>query len=79
MMRTTPGLASPSPNFCTTPAGGRLPRTYDLACNRSTYTETLQWNRVSNLELSSSEAETLSLGHRCPLCNVITASERENI
>ncbi|GBM28178.1 hypothetical protein AVEN_172671-1 [Araneus ventricosus] len=35
MMRTTPELAPPSPSFHTTPTGGRLATTYDLACNRS--------------------------------------------
>ncbi|GBM07824.1 hypothetical protein AVEN_33104-1 [Araneus ventricosus] len=34
MMRTTPELAPPSPNFRATPTGGRLATTYDLACNR---------------------------------------------
>ncbi|GBN21612.1 hypothetical protein AVEN_254283-1 [Araneus ventricosus] len=34
MTRTTPELAPPSPNFRTTPTGGRLATTYDLACNR---------------------------------------------
>ncbi|GBN09901.1 hypothetical protein AVEN_184697-1 [Araneus ventricosus] len=34
MMRTTPELATPSPNFRATPAGGRLATTYDLGCNR---------------------------------------------
>ncbi|GBL81128.1 hypothetical protein AVEN_83186-1 [Araneus ventricosus] len=34
MTRTTPGLAPPSPNFRTTPAGGILAITDDLTCNR---------------------------------------------
>ncbi|GBM32642.1 hypothetical protein AVEN_89640-1 [Araneus ventricosus] len=33
MTRTTPELASPSPNFRATPTRGRLATTYDLACN----------------------------------------------
>ncbi|GBN74692.1 hypothetical protein AVEN_220327-1 [Araneus ventricosus] len=60
MMRTTPELAPPVPNFRTTPMGGRLTPTYDLSCNRS-YTRRIfsgigfrSWN---------SPAETLPLGH----------------
>ncbi|GBN65178.1 hypothetical protein AVEN_62467-1 [Araneus ventricosus] len=34
MTRTTPELASPSPNFHVTPTGGRLTITFDLMCNR---------------------------------------------
>ncbi|GBN01074.1 hypothetical protein AVEN_3627-1 [Araneus ventricosus] len=34
MTRTTPDLTPPSPNFRTTPTGGRLATTYDLRCNR---------------------------------------------
>ncbi|GBM41687.1 hypothetical protein AVEN_46955-1 [Araneus ventricosus] len=34
MMRTTPEQAPPSPNFRTTPTGGRFATMYDLACNR---------------------------------------------
>ncbi|GBN70401.1 hypothetical protein AVEN_216371-1 [Araneus ventricosus] len=34
MWRTTPELASPSPNFHATPMGGHLATTYDLTCNR---------------------------------------------
>ncbi|GBN55509.1 hypothetical protein AVEN_119255-1 [Araneus ventricosus] len=59
MPRTTPELTPPSPNFRTTPAGGRLTPTYDLACSRPKYTTELQWNRVSNLEPSGPKAETL--------------------
>ncbi|GBN45181.1 hypothetical protein AVEN_65602-1 [Araneus ventricosus] len=33
MTRTTSGLAPPSPNFHTTPTGGRLTTTYGLAYN----------------------------------------------
>ncbi|GBM36189.1 hypothetical protein AVEN_97560-1 [Araneus ventricosus] len=32
-MRTTPELATPSPNFHATPTGGRLATTYVLTCN----------------------------------------------
>ncbi|GBL62764.1 hypothetical protein AVEN_179717-1 [Araneus ventricosus] len=38
------------------------PPTYDLACNRPTYTANLQWNRASNLESSGHEAETFAPG-----------------
>ncbi|GBM46773.1 hypothetical protein AVEN_6054-1 [Araneus ventricosus] len=34
MTRTTPVMASPSPNFRATPMGGHLATTYDLTCNR---------------------------------------------
>ncbi|GBM45445.1 hypothetical protein AVEN_167911-1 [Araneus ventricosus] len=34
MTRTTPELATTSPGFRSTPAGGRLTSTYDLACSR---------------------------------------------
>ncbi|GBN07641.1 hypothetical protein AVEN_228397-1 [Araneus ventricosus] len=33
MTRTTPELATPSPNCHATLTGGRLATTYDLACN----------------------------------------------
>ncbi|GBN37912.1 hypothetical protein AVEN_91465-1 [Araneus ventricosus] len=64
MTRTTPELAPPSPNFCSSPTGGRLATTYDLAYKRPPYTADLQWNRVSNLRPSGPEVETLPLGHR---------------
>ncbi|GBN29803.1 hypothetical protein AVEN_33460-1, partial [Araneus ventricosus] len=64
MTRTTPELAPPS-NFCTTPEGGNLATT-DLTCTRPAYTAVLQWNRVSNLEPSTPEVETLPPGHRGP-------------
>ncbi|GBN42088.1 hypothetical protein AVEN_25751-1 [Araneus ventricosus] len=51
---------TPSPNFHTTPTGGRLGPICDFACNRPTYTEDLQWNRVSDME------PYLPLGHRGP-------------
>ncbi|GBM64031.1 hypothetical protein AVEN_252142-1 [Araneus ventricosus] len=63
MTRTTPELASPSPNFHATPTGGRLATAYDLACSKQApYTVDLQWNRVSNLRPSCPEVETLPLG-----------------
>ncbi|GBL93684.1 hypothetical protein AVEN_32286-1, partial [Araneus ventricosus] len=61
MTRTTPELSIPFPNFRTTPAGRRL---IPCHCNRLTYMADIQWNRVSNLELSGSKVETLPLGHR---------------
>ncbi|GBN47686.1 hypothetical protein AVEN_132807-1 [Araneus ventricosus] len=63
---TTAELTPPSLNFRATPEGGRLPFTYDLACNRSTHTADLQWNRVSSLKPSGPEVENLPLGHRSP-------------
>ncbi|GBN57122.1 hypothetical protein AVEN_56366-1 [Araneus ventricosus] len=59
-------LTTPSPNFRTTPAGGRLASTYDLACSKPTYRTDLQWNRDLSLE-PSIETETFpleSLDHR---------------
>ncbi|GBM65191.1 hypothetical protein AVEN_130588-1 [Araneus ventricosus] len=50
---------TPSPNFGTTPAGGRLAPTYDLM-----YTTDLQYNLVLNMEPSGYEAETLPPAHR---------------
>ncbi|GBM14477.1 hypothetical protein AVEN_109579-1 [Araneus ventricosus] len=52
---------APSPNFRTTPAGESLSH-YVLLPR---YTTDLQWDRVSNLELS--EAETLPLVLRVPI------------
>ncbi|GBO12944.1 hypothetical protein AVEN_210739-1 [Araneus ventricosus] len=40
---------------------------YDLTCNRPTCTADLQGNRVSRLEPSDPEAETLPIGHHCPI------------
>ncbi|GBM84447.1 hypothetical protein AVEN_6202-1 [Araneus ventricosus] len=57
---------TPSLNFRTTPAGGRLAPTYDLACDGPTYTTDLRGNRVSNLESSNPEDVTLPLGQRDP-------------
>ncbi|GBL77149.1 hypothetical protein AVEN_12780-1 [Araneus ventricosus] len=44
--------------FCTKPAPT------DLTCTTPAYMAVLRWNRVSNLELSVPEVETLSPGHR---------------
>ncbi|GBN31895.1 hypothetical protein AVEN_128457-1 [Araneus ventricosus] len=63
MSMTTPDLALPSPNFRTTPAGGRLVTTYDLICNRPAYTAYLHRNRASNLEPLP---RSIPLGHRDP-------------
>ncbi|GBM98445.1 hypothetical protein AVEN_114077-1 [Araneus ventricosus] len=38
------------------------PTTYDLTCNKPTYTANLRWNRVSNLERSG--CEPLPLGQQ---------------
>ncbi|GBO43993.1 hypothetical protein AVEN_150969-1 [Araneus ventricosus] len=40
-------MVPPSPNFRTTPAGGRL-TTSDLTYTRPTNTADLQWNVISN-------------------------------
>ncbi|GBM46855.1 hypothetical protein AVEN_216569-1 [Araneus ventricosus] len=46
--------------------------TYDLTCNRPIYREDIQWNRVTNMEPSSPEAESLPLGHCCPQTTSLT-------
>ncbi|GBL87374.1 hypothetical protein AVEN_118327-1 [Araneus ventricosus] len=61
MTRVTPELALPSPNFWTTPAGGRL-TPVRFKVHQATNTVDLQWNRVSSLEPSDTEAETLPQG-----------------
>ncbi|GBN58749.1 hypothetical protein AVEN_17161-1 [Araneus ventricosus] len=66
------GAATPSPNFRTTPAGGYLPST-NLTCTRHASKEVLPWNRVSNLEHTGPETETLSPGHR-GLIRILTTS-----
>ncbi|GBM29351.1 hypothetical protein AVEN_175989-1 [Araneus ventricosus] len=63
MTRTILELASLSPNFLAIPAGRHLAPT-DLACTRPAYTAVFRWKRVSNLEPSGPEVETLSPGHR---------------
>ncbi|GBN72374.1 hypothetical protein AVEN_108531-1 [Araneus ventricosus] len=42
---------------------------YDLICNKPAYTADLQWNRVSNLELSGPKAEILPLERMLCLTN----------
>ncbi|GBO13873.1 hypothetical protein AVEN_10420-1 [Araneus ventricosus] len=59
-------MASPFPNFPTTPAGGCVAPTHDLTCTSSIYTVDLQRNWVSNLEPSGPVAETLPLTHCDP-------------
>ncbi|GBL92162.1 hypothetical protein AVEN_91508-1 [Araneus ventricosus] len=63
MTRTTIGLTPPRQTCAPHQWEDVCPPTYDLACNRYTYTADLQWNRVSNLEPLGTEAETLPLGH----------------
>ncbi|GBM67801.1 hypothetical protein AVEN_216249-1 [Araneus ventricosus] len=65
MTRTTPQMAPPLQTFAPHRREGVYPLTYDLMCNRPTYTADLQWNRVRNLEHSCTQAETLSIDHRC--------------
>ncbi|GBN36892.1 hypothetical protein AVEN_176902-1 [Araneus ventricosus] len=66
MTRTTPQLARPLQTSAPHQWEDVWPLTYDLTGKRPTYTAILQWNQVSNLEPSGSEAETLQLGHRDP-------------
>ncbi|GBN12965.1 hypothetical protein AVEN_25982-1 [Araneus ventricosus] len=60
MMKATPELAAPSPNFRTPTTGGRLTITYDLTWSRD-YTRRI----CSGIGFQTwSPAETLPLGHR---------------
>ncbi|GBM24450.1 hypothetical protein AVEN_41098-1 [Araneus ventricosus] len=68
MTRTTPELAPSSPT--------RLATTYDYEHATGPYTVD-QWNRVSNLEPSDPEAETLPLGHRGLLVPAIFIEKQE--
>ncbi|GBL90014.1 hypothetical protein AVEN_178411-1 [Araneus ventricosus] len=66
MTKTTPEQVLPSPNFRTRPAEGHLaPTDLRYRWNRVP-TVVLLWNRVSNLEPSVPEAETLQPGYRGP-------------
>ncbi|GBM68670.1 hypothetical protein AVEN_255396-1 [Araneus ventricosus] len=48
----------------TTPTKGCLTTRYDLACNRPHQRQIFSGKRVSNLEFSGLEVDTLPLGHR---------------
>nr|GBN34114.1 hypothetical protein AVEN_34873-1 [Araneus ventricosus] len=61
MTRTTPELAPPLSKL----VDHIIWTTCDLACNRP-----IQWNRVSNLESSNPNANTLPPGHRGPTCKL---------
>ncbi|GBM48383.1 hypothetical protein AVEN_103568-1 [Araneus ventricosus] len=63
---TTPELASPLQNSTPHQREGVCTPTYDFTCNRPIYTADLWCNRVSNLEPSGPEAETLLLSYRGP-------------
>ncbi|GBL73446.1 hypothetical protein AVEN_159450-1 [Araneus ventricosus] len=77
MTRTTPDLTPCSLDFRAYQLEDVWPPAYDLAC-RPTYTADLRWNRLSNLEPSGVEGESLPLGHRSrPIevcCKVATSS-----
>ncbi|GBN26472.1 hypothetical protein AVEN_180391-1 [Araneus ventricosus] len=64
MTRVTREQAHPSPNFLTTRAGGRLTPYVRFIVQQARYTADFQWNQVSSLELSGSEADTFPLDHR---------------
>ncbi|GBM99096.1 hypothetical protein AVEN_138935-1 [Araneus ventricosus] len=64
MTRTTPGLELPSPSFHTTPTGGRLATTYDLACNRPNTRRIFSGIGFRTWKHSGPKAATLPLGHR---------------
>ncbi|GBM38128.1 hypothetical protein AVEN_1522-1 [Araneus ventricosus] len=63
MARTTPELAAPSPNFLITAAGGHF-SPHGFSAHQAVYTAALRWKRVSNLEPSGPEVETLPPCHR---------------
>ncbi|GBN59774.1 hypothetical protein AVEN_76855-1 [Araneus ventricosus] len=67
MARMTPELAPPSPNFHTTPQGGRLTHDFKINVHQAKHMPDLQWNRISNLESFSNKAETLPLDHHGPI------------
>ncbi|GBM49248.1 hypothetical protein AVEN_70998-1 [Araneus ventricosus] len=66
MTRATPEPEHPSPNFRVTPAGAHF-TTKNLTCTRPTYMAVLRWNRDSNLEPSSLDAEILPPCHHGPM------------
>ncbi|GBM03226.1 hypothetical protein AVEN_142524-1 [Araneus ventricosus] len=78
-MKKTSELATPSLDFHTTPEEGSFAPTYDLTCNKLTYTAGLQWNRISYLESYNSEAKTLALSHRDYLCNKLCSCSEQII
>ncbi|GBL81637.1 hypothetical protein AVEN_93428-1 [Araneus ventricosus] len=57
---------TPFPNFRTTPTGGHLTPYIRFNEQQAPNMTDLQWNLVSSLEPSGSEAATLPLGHRDP-------------
>ncbi|GBN00446.1 hypothetical protein AVEN_123039-1 [Araneus ventricosus] len=63
--RSTPKLSTPSPSFRTTAEGWSFDLT-DLTRTSPTHTAILRWNRVSSLEPSDPEAETVPTDHRSP-------------
>ncbi|GBM51441.1 hypothetical protein AVEN_147124-1 [Araneus ventricosus] len=64
MMRMTPQLTLPSPNFRTTPTGGRVatPK-YDFTCNNPNTRRIFSGIGFEDLEPSGPEVKALSLGH----------------
>ncbi|GBM26991.1 hypothetical protein AVEN_47190-1 [Araneus ventricosus] len=67
-----------SPNFRTTPTGGRLVPYLRFNVQKAKYTTDLQWNRVSNLETSGPQVETLPLGHRAASHVTSQSHDRRN-
>ncbi|GBN23059.1 hypothetical protein AVEN_191385-1 [Araneus ventricosus] len=63
MTITTLELVQTSPTSALHQREDLRPTTYNLTYTRPTKTTDLQLNRVSNREVSSSEAETLPLAH----------------
>ncbi|GBN14686.1 hypothetical protein AVEN_123658-1 [Araneus ventricosus] len=72
--RSTPNLATPSPSFRTIAEGWRFALT-DLTCTSPTHTAILLWNRVSSLEPSSPEGETVPTGQSGP--NILQESQKK--
>ncbi|GBL72273.1 hypothetical protein AVEN_115235-1 [Araneus ventricosus] len=69
MTRTTPELEPPLQTSAPVQREDVPLLTYDL--QQAQYTMDLQWNRVSNLECSDPEAETLALDHSGPTVSVL--------
>ncbi|GBM53709.1 hypothetical protein AVEN_56407-1 [Araneus ventricosus] len=66
MMRTTPELVPPSPNFRTTPVRGHLAHT-DLTCTTPAYTAVLRWNWFRTGNPPAPMSRPYHQGHHGPI------------
>ncbi|GBM21723.1 hypothetical protein AVEN_118259-1 [Araneus ventricosus] len=78
MRRTTPAPASSFPNFRAAFSKGHLTRT-DIMCTRPAYTAVLRSYRVSNLQPSGPDAQTLPPGHRGPNRWTFAMEEKQRV